>query len=182
MASSPASRSPLHPDPEMTDSPELVKTVVIRAKPEEVFAFFTDPVKMREWIGTEVELDPRPGGIFRVVPNRTDVVRGEYLEVTPPSKVVFTWGFEGSGQTLRPGASVVEITLRRVEEGTEVRLVHRALPDGIREAHTVGWSHYLARVALVAEGGDAGPDALADPRVRHGSAGSPPGTSIRGAT
>jgi uncharacterized protein YndB with AHSA1/START domain len=165
----------------MANSPELVKTVVIRANPEVVFAFFTDPAKMLEWIGTEVELDPRPGGVFRVVPNRSDVVRGEYLEVAPPWKIVFTWGFEGASQALQPGASVVEITLRPVEQGTEVRLVHRALPDGIREAHAGGWSHYLARIAVVAEGGDAGPDPLADPRIRHGAA-NRPGTSVQGGT
>jgi uncharacterized protein YndB with AHSA1/START domain len=165
----------------MADSSELVKTVVIRASPETVFAFFTDPAKMLEWIGTEVELDPRPGGVFRVVPNRSDVVRGQYLEVTPPRKVVFSWGFEGASQALPPGASVVEITLRPVEQGTEVRLVHRALPDGIREAHADGWSHYLARIAIVAEGGAAGPDPLADPRVRHGTA-NRPGTSVHGGT
>ena len=164
----------------MTDVPEIVKTVTIRATPEALFAFFTDPAKMKQWIGTEVELDARPGGVFRVVPNRADVIRGRYLEVTPPSRVVFTWGFEGDGQALPPGASVVEITLRPVDEGTEVRLVHRALPDGIREAHAVGWSHYVARIAVAAEGGDAGPDPLADPNIPHGSPEGSAGAPVRG--
>ena len=161
----------------MADTPEIVKTMIIRAAPEAVFAFFTDPEKMKQWIGTDVELDARPGGVFRVVPNRTDVIRGRYLEISPPSRVVFTWGFEGEGQGLPAGASVVEITLRPVENGTELRLVHRALPQGIREAHATGWVHYLARIEVAAEGGAAGPDPLADPNVRHGTPASAPQTA-----
>src|SRR5439155_2856198 len=100
----------------------LVKIITIAASPAQVFSFFTDPAKMRQWIGTAVELEPRPGGLFRVVPNGVDVIVGTYLEVTPPSKVVFTWGFEGAGQVLPAGGSLVEITLRPVDGGTEVRL------------------------------------------------------------
>ncbi len=166
----------------MADVPEIVKTMTIRATPEALFAFFTDPEKMKQWIGTDVELDARPGGVFRVVPNRADVIRGRYLEITPPSKVVFTWGFEGDGQALPVGASVVEITLRPVEGGTEVRLVHRALPDGIREAHAAGWSHYLARIAVAAEGGSPAPDPLADPNIRHGATGDSGGAIARGSS
>ena len=145
----------------------LVKTITVAATPEQVFAFFIDPVKMLRWIGTEVELEPRPGGIFRVKPNGVDVIAGRYVEVTPPSRVVFTWGFEGSGQALPAGGSIVEITLRPVAGGTEVRLVHRALPDNMIEPHGAGWEHYLARVASSAEGRDPGPDALASATVRH---------------
>lgn len=146
----------------------LVKTITIAASPEHIFPFFTDPEKMLQWIGTEVELEPRPGGTFRVVPNRVDVIRGKYLEIVPPTRVVFTWGFEGSGQALPAGGSVVEITLRAVDGGTEVQLVHRGLPDGMIDAHRHGWEHYLARVETAAEGRDPGADPLATPDVRHG--------------
>jgi len=161
-----------HPDgssPSPSGSPEIVKTIFVRATPEQLFPFFTDPAKMLLWIGTEVDLDARPGGTLRIVPNRVDVIRGTYLEITPPTRVVFTWGFEGSGQALPAGASVVEIVLEPVEGGTEVRLTHRALPDGIREAHAAGWTHYLDRIATAAIGGDAGADRLADPSIRHGA-------------
>jgi uncharacterized protein YndB with AHSA1/START domain len=154
-------------------SPEIVKTIFVRTTPERLFPFFTDPAKMLLWIGTEVELDARPGGMLRIVPNRVDVIRGTYLEITPPTRVVFTWGFEGPGQALPAGASVVEIVLRPVEGGTEVRLTHRALPDGIREAHAAGWTHYLDRIATAALGGVLGADPLADPSIRHGAPAEP---------
>src|SRR5262245_14792274 len=123
----------------------VVKTIVINASPEHVFTCFTDPARMLRWIGTAIELDPRPGGLFRVVPNGVDVIVGKFLELTPPSRVVFTWGFEGAGQALPAGASIVEVTLRAVDGGTEVRLVHRSLPQDTVDRHDRGWQHYLAR-------------------------------------
>ena len=147
----------------------IVKTMFIRATPEQVFPYFTDPVKMLAWIGTDVEIDARPGGAIRIVPNRADVIRGTFLEITPPTRVVFTWGFEGPGQALPAGASIVEIVLRPVDGGTEVQLTHRALPDAIRDGHDRGWTHYLARIAAAVVGHDPGPDPLADPSISHGA-------------
>lgn len=152
----------------MSSASRIEKRITIAARPEEVFAFFTDPVKMLRWIGTDVELDPRVGGVFRVVPNRVDVIAGKYLEIDPPHRVVFSWGYEGDGHGVPAGSSVVEVSLRAVERGTEVVLVHRALPDDAIDAHEGGWQHYLARMALAALGHDAGPDPLADPAIRHG--------------
>ena len=68
----------------------------IAAPPELVFPYFTDPARMVDWMGIAALLDPRPGGTFRVEANGRDVVLGEYVEVEPPHRVVFTWGFEGA--------------------------------------------------------------------------------------
>lgn len=155
----------------MSDSPTppaIVKTIVIEASPDVVFAYFTQPRRMLEWIGTGVELDARTGGMLRIVPNSVDVISGTFLEIDPPSRLVFTWGFEGDGQALPAGGSVVEVTFTPVERGTEVRLVHRALPDSLRDQHALGWNHYLARIALAATGTAPGPDPFADPSHRHG--------------
>ena len=68
----------------------------IAAPPEIVFPYFTDPARMTDWMGVAALLDPRPGGTFRVEANGRDVVVGEYVEVEPPHRVVFTWGFDGT--------------------------------------------------------------------------------------
>lgn len=149
-------------------APEIVKTVRIDAPRETVFAYFTDAKRLLEWMGTSVEVDARPGGQIRIVPNAVDVIRGEYLELTPPSRIVFTWGFEGDGQALPSGSSVVEVTLTAIGNATEVRLVHRNVPDALRDQHSMGWTHYLDRLALAASGGRPGPDPFADPSIRHG--------------
>ena len=136
----------------------LEREIRIAARPETVFAFFTDPVKLIRWKGIKATLDPRPGGIYRVDINGRDVARGEYLEVTPYRRVVFTWGWEGEGSPLPPGASTVEISLIAEGEGTVVRLRHLGLPDAQRAAHAEGWDHFLPRLIASAEGRDPGPD------------------------
>jgi uncharacterized protein YndB with AHSA1/START domain len=138
--------------------------VRIDAAPETVFEFFTDPAKMVQWMGLEHELDPRPGGALRCDINGRDVVSGEYVDVDPPRRVVVTWGWEAEDNTTRPGASTVEVSLEPDGDGTRLRLLHRDLAtDESRTAHRHGWEHYVGRLALVAAGGDPGPDPWATP-------------------
>jgi uncharacterized protein YndB with AHSA1/START domain len=141
-----------------TDAVE--REVRIRARPETIFPFFVEPELMVRWMGTVAEVDPRPGGIYRVdVDAGAHVARGEFVEVSPPDRVVFTWGWESEDSPVRPGSSTVEVTLTRDDDHTIVRLVHSGLPSrDSADAHTVGWEHYLPRLEVAAAGGDAGPD------------------------
>jgi uncharacterized protein YndB with AHSA1/START domain len=82
----------------------------IAAGPDIVFGYLTDPNLLLRWKGLKAELNPKPGGIYQVQMNDRDVMRGEYVEVTPYSRVVFTMGWEASS-TLPPGKSTVEIDL-----------------------------------------------------------------------
>jgi uncharacterized protein YndB with AHSA1/START domain len=119
-------------------------------------------------MGVSAEIDPRPGGIYRLDPNGRDVIRGEYVEVIPDSRVVFTWGWDGAGRAVPAGSTRVEIDLTTENNGTRIRLVHRALPPEPREKHDHGWTHYLTRLKTVSEGGDPGRDPFADLNMRHG--------------
>jgi uncharacterized protein YndB with AHSA1/START domain len=132
--------------------------LAIAARPETVFAFFTDPVKMTRWMGSMAELDPRPNGIFRVAVRPGSTGRGEYLEVEPFRRVVFTWGWEEPGLPIAPGASTVEILLLPDGDQTLLRLIHRDLPEAVRDSHREGWDYYLARLVIAAAGGDPGVD------------------------
>ena len=134
----------------------LQHEIRIDARPETVFQYFTDPTRMIEWKGRSATLDPRPGGAYRVEINDVATVSGEYLEVEPPSRVVFTWGWEGN--PVEPGSTTVEVELVPDGQGTLVRLTHRGLPPGERDAHRTGWTHYLGRLAEAAAGRDPGRD------------------------
>lgn len=133
------------------------RRVRIEARPEVVFQYFIDPAKMLEWKGVEAELDPQPGGIYRVNVTGREVARGEYQEVTPHSRVVFSWGWEGNEQ-VPPGSSTVEVTLTPDGTGTLLVLRHGNLPEGAGGAHAEGWDHFLPRLATRAGGGDPGID------------------------
>ena len=104
------------------------REIRVDASPETVFPYFTDPERMVRWKGTEATLDPRPGGVYRVVVGGEHVARGEYVEVVPYSRVSFTWGWEGEGHSVPPGSSTVEIDLVPDGDATIVRLTHRDLP------------------------------------------------------
>jgi uncharacterized protein YndB with AHSA1/START domain len=138
---------------------ELVREIVVDARPETIFEFFTVPEKHVQWEGTEAELDPRPGGVYRVLVAGAYQLAGEYVEVSPPDRIVFTVGWDVEGNPIGPGSTTVEITLHPDGDKTLVRLAHRGLPDeDAVEQHGHGWEHYLGRLAVAAAGGDAGPD------------------------
>ena len=140
------------------DTGAVTREISVAAPPETVFPFFTDADRMTRWMGTEAELDARPGGVFNVTVHGSHIARGEYVEVDPPSRVVFTWGWEDQETAVPPGSSTVEITLTPDGEGTRVVLVHRDLPEGQAGPHGHGWDHYMARLEIAGAGGDAGPD------------------------
>jgi uncharacterized protein YndB with AHSA1/START domain len=137
---------------------DLVREIMIDATPETIWPFLIDPGKHIEWDGTVAELDPRPGGVYRVLVQGEHQSAGEYVEVDPMKKVVFTFGWEQEGHPIPPGSTTVEITLQPEGDKTRVRLVHRGLPDDASEDHGRGWAHYLRRLAVRAGGGDPGPD------------------------
>lgn len=131
-------------------------SVHISATPEKVFDYFTRPEAMVRWMGRRATLDPTPGGQFSLDFKEVRV-RGRYLEVEWPRRLVISWGHEGS-DLLPPGASTVEVILRPEATGTTVEIQHSNLPTRERPRHALGWQHFLTRLAVAASGGDPGPD------------------------
>jgi uncharacterized protein YndB with AHSA1/START domain len=144
-------------DSSVTD--KVTIEVVVEATPETIFPFFTDPEKIVRWKGIAADLDPRPGGTYSVDVSRQALARGEYVEIDPPKRVVFTWGWEGD-QEVPPGSSIVEVTLEPSGDSTLVRLVHSGLPEAKRDVHREGWEHFMSRLQIAASGSDPGPDPL----------------------
>jgi uncharacterized protein YndB with AHSA1/START domain len=140
---------------------ELVRETVVNASPATIFELLTVPDLLAKWNGTDAELDPRPGGVYRVTIGGAHPAAGEFIEVIPNEKVVFTFGWAEPDHPIPPGSTEVEYLLIPEGDKTRVRLVHRGLPDDAVSDHTKGWDHYLERLAIVADGGDAGPDVMA---------------------
>ena len=142
----------------------VVCEITIAADPETVFAFFTEPDLYVRWMGARARLQPRPGGTYAVDINDEAHARGTFVEITPYSRIVFTFGWEGEMQPVPPGASTVEVTLTATDQGTHVRLVHRGLRlIEAREQHRHGWELYLNRLSAAAAGASVGPDPNANP-------------------
>jgi uncharacterized protein YndB with AHSA1/START domain len=159
--------------------------VRIAARPETVFAFFTDPAKMVQWMGAEATLDPRPGGVCRIAfqpsrqrveslsdafggqrerarelleTNRVGVMSGEFVEVDPHRRIVLTWGWEDELLAVPPQSTAVEVAFIADGDGTIVRLAHRRLPAAAVAFHEAGWQHYLPRLVIAAAGWNPEPD------------------------
>jgi uncharacterized protein YndB with AHSA1/START domain len=122
----------------------LTATVRIDAAPPDVFPYLVDPVLMIRWIGQWADLHPEPGGVFALDIGKTPV-RGEYVEVEPPRRVVFTWGVPGR-DSMPPGSTTVEVVLTPDGTGTVVELFHRGLPTGEFDSHVDGWTAMLDRL------------------------------------
>jgi uncharacterized protein YndB with AHSA1/START domain len=123
---------------------------------EEVYRHLTDPAAMVRWMGQHATLEPVEGGVFEVDINGVPV-RGQYLEVDPPRRVVVSWGVAGHAD-MPPGATRVEFTLSPTSGGTRLHLVHRDLPASQTEMHGTGWDHFFGRLTASVTGADPGPD------------------------
>ncbi len=141
---------------------ELTREVVVAASPAAIFPFLVDPEQHVRWMGTEAELDARPGGAYRVLVGGRHPSAGEFVEVVPDERVVFTFGWDEPDHPIPARSTQVEITLIPDGDKTRVRLVHRGLPDDAVSDHTGGWDHYLERLVAAVDGDDPGPDTLPD--------------------
>lgn len=140
----------------MTDVLEVA--VQIAAPPATVYSFFTDPERYVVWMGKTAVLEPHAGGTYLVRMRDGVETSGEFLELDPPHRLVFTWGWT-QDEDVPPGSTRVEVTFTEHEGGTLVVLRHHDLPSSQqREHHGAGWWAYLGRLQVVVAGGDPGPD------------------------
>jgi uncharacterized protein YndB with AHSA1/START domain len=139
---------------------EVLREIHIDATPATVFALLTDARQMTRWLAEVVVAEAEPGGKFRIADASGMEIVGNYVEIVPNRKVVFTWGgVEG----LKPGESTVEFTLEADGTGTLVKLRHYGLPGPAIEPHDLGWLHSgLPKLKSAAEGRDPSSLCLGD--------------------
>ncbi len=89
----------------------------IAAPPAAVFALLTDPEKILRWMGTEAQVEPRPGGLYLVNVTGARCARGSFREVVPVHRLAYSFGWDGS-EVVPPGSSLIEIDLIEQPDGT----------------------------------------------------------------
>jgi len=129
--------------------PSLTLKRRFKAPPAKVFAAFTDPEKVKHWMGPGemkavlAECDARNGGRYRWVMqspagDRHDV-SGMYREVVPNEKLVFTWAWKVEPPDT-PHESLVTVLFKPDGDGTLLTLTHEKLFDeASRQGHERGW-------------------------------------------
>jgi uncharacterized protein YndB with AHSA1/START domain len=134
--------------------PSLTIKRRLNAPPAQVFAAWTDPEKVKQWMGPgevkaeRVECDVRTGGryrwLMRAPDGETHDVSGVYREVVPDEKLVFTWGWK----TMPERESLVTVLLKPDGAGTLLTLTHEQFFDeDARDRHENGWSNALDKMA-----------------------------------
>jgi uncharacterized protein YndB with AHSA1/START domain len=137
----------------MTDNKiEFTCGIFIEAQPEIIFSFLTEQDKAAQWYGEVTDIDGRSGGNFMIETNSGMRCSGEFLEVIPHEKIVFTWG---GVMDLKSGATTVEITLKPENGGTQLTLRHYNIPtQEAADSFGHGWpNNALPLLKLVSEGG-----------------------------
>jgi uncharacterized protein YndB with AHSA1/START domain len=129
---------------------------LIKAPRERVYAAWTDPAQLKEWFGPEnvqtdeLMADARVGGKFRWDLRNPEgekmTARGEYRELEPGKKIVFTWGWDDD-ETWENHTSIVTVELSDCDGGTNLLLTHEQLPnEDSRDGHTRGWESALNKL------------------------------------
>lgn len=118
---------------------------------EKVFRAWTDSEAFVKWFSpsdqheTQVELDPKPGGRYRMEIKTPEgkVYRGAgtYREVRAPERLVFTWKWEH-----QPDEPETLVTVEFLDSGSGTRLVlthERFATQSSRQEHEKGWTACL---------------------------------------
>jgi uncharacterized protein YndB with AHSA1/START domain len=122
----------------------------VAARPETIFRFFSDPDRVRQWMGNTV-IGGAVGEPVTVTYPDGGVARGTVEELVPDKRIVFSWGYDDATQQIPPGSTRVSIDLTPIASGTLVTLRHTGIPgDAKRRDHRMGWKHYISALGNAA--------------------------------
>ena len=139
---------------EVIEKPSLTIVRKFSASPEEVWNALTQPQALKQWMGPSdafsvpiAEADVRVGGRYHIVMQAPDGelhdVSGEYREVVPNRKLVYTWAWKSTPER----ESLVTLDLSAAGAGTELTLKHERFADvEARNRHNEGWTGCIARL------------------------------------
>lgn len=123
----------------------------------DLWSCFTDAERLTEWHGGKAELDARPNGLWRCEYPDGAIIRGQFLELDAPHRLVYTWGFERQSERqlyewakpnfTPPGQSIVTVNFTESERGTRVRLRQSNFEPG--EPLADGWTYFLSQLATL---------------------------------
>lgn len=157
---------PTAAQPKGTQEPQILEIRRTFAAPrEKVFAAWAQREQLERWMCRDVPShgithhlqDIRTGGRWRMEirdPAKNEVYwgQGQYLEITPPEKIVFTWSWAkevpgAANVDMHPEGSVSEVAVEFIARGrnaTELVLTHRGLGSAsLRQDHQKSWTGCL---------------------------------------
>lgn len=125
----------------MSISTTVEHVVEIAASPRTLYDLWTTADGLVAWWGIDATTDARPGGEIRVDIDGRHVMVGEFVELDPPNRIVFTFGW--LDDDLPPGSTTVEVLIDAHGDLTRVTVRHAGLPVELIESHARGWVHFV---------------------------------------
>ena len=140
---------------QLAERPSLTLTRRFRARPEKVYAAWTEPQNLVQWFtpvsarpGTaRAELDLRVGGRYRIQFDNKDgehfEVGGHYRDVVPNQRLQFTWAWHSTPER----ESLVTVEIKAEGGGTLLTFQHEQFFDETaRDNHARGWNDLFAKL------------------------------------
>jgi uncharacterized protein YndB with AHSA1/START domain len=133
---------------------------VLRTKPERLYRAFLDAGALAKWLPpfgltcTVHKLDAKVGGGFKMsftnfTTGNGHSFGGEYLELVPSQKIVYTDKFDDPNM---PGEMKTTVTIKAVSVGTDLTVVQEGIPSVIPvEMCYLGWQESLVQLAQLVE-------------------------------
>ncbi len=128
---------PIASGPTSSGVKTIRQRVIIPASPTEVYEAFVDPKIHAAFTGSPAKGSRRVGSHFAACGGYIDSV---HRELVPGKRIVQDW----STTEWPEGAPVsrLELTLKPVAKGTDVRLVHSNVPASQADSYRQGWIDY----------------------------------------
>lgn len=114
--------------------------------PERVWRALATADGIEAWLAPTATIDPRLGGSVEMRFDAENAVSGTITTWDPYTTLAHTWVINDEAR------SELRYELTPSEHGTELRLVHRKLPDEMCGGYTPGWHAYLTRLGAALAG------------------------------
>ncbi len=124
---------------------------VIDAPVDVVWSLVNSADGLNQWMSVEASVDLSPGGTIRWVHDNGWVVAGQFREIVPMRRLVFTYGWEHGGFPVPLGSSVVTLEMEALGSSTRLSVRHDGLTPEMAEQHQEGWMMFAERLAHRAE-------------------------------
>lgn len=120
--------------------------ITIRARAEVIYRHLTERDGLVRWIGIDATAHPEPGGELTWTHENGATMIGRFIELDPPTRLVFAYGWKGNLMGLPPESTLVEIQLEEEPGHTLLVLTHHGLSEANNLDHKTGWEHFLTKL------------------------------------
>ncbi len=125
---------------------ELRYEITIRARAEVIYRHLTERDGLIRWMGIDASAHPVPGGDLTWTHENGATMIGRFIDLEPPTRVVFAYGWKDELMGLPPESTTVEIDLQEEAGHTLLVLTHHGLDESNAPNHEAGWDHFLTKL------------------------------------